>query len=832
MSADDRRVIGPYTLLERIGSGGFGDVYLAEQTQPVRRRVALKVLKRGMDTRTVLARFDAEAQALAMMDHPNIAKVFDAGETEDGLPYFALEYVPGASITDYCDRNRLTTGQRLQLFVPVCRAVQHAHSKGIIHRDLKPSNILVTEVDGETVPKVIDFGIAKAMEAPLTDRTMYTMYDGRIMGTPAYMSPEQLAGVGDIDTRSDVYSLGVILYEVLTGVLPIDPGRSSATGHAELRQQMRDEDPVAPSSRIRPGDSRTRGLSVSRGTEPALLRRQLRGEVDWIILKALETERTRRYETASALAADINRKLEGEAVEAVPPSASYRFGKFVRRHKLAVGSAAAIFLGVLIAAGGLVYALVDSNRQRALVEAALTQTQEARAAAEAVTAFVTGMLGAADPGEQGREVTVVEVLDRAAARIPEDLGDRPAVEARVRHTLGETYFALAQFDSAVEQLTRAVELNTEVLGDSDAATATTQRSLASAYRDLGELEVAESRLRDLLALETSIGAGEERLAHTLDQLGTVLILQGRYPEAEQFQARADAAARVAFGDSDPRRAEILANLGVLRRLLGDFDEAREALSEALAVLSREYGAENPQAMATAANLAIVYYQLGDYDEAIRYTSELADTQASVLGEEHASTLQTRNDLAAMYNASGRHAEAQAISLPVLEARRRLLGPEHPSTLQSLNNVAAIYRELGQVEKAEALLRESLEIKVRVLGEDHLDTIITRGNLGGLLTRTGRAEAALPVLQAALSSAERALPEDHIHRNNVRRKLGQCLYELGRTEEAEEVLLAAYAALAAKAGADHVYTRSTAETLAALYDEAGQVEAAAAWREKS
>jgi len=798
--------IGPYAVRERIGSGGFGDVYLADQTHPVRRRVALKVLKRGLDTRSVLARFEAEAQALALMDHPNIARVFDAGETEAGLPFFALEYVPGLAITEYCERRKLGTRERLELFVSVCRAVQHAHSRGIIHRDLKPSNILVSEADGQATPKVIDFGIAKATTTPLTERTIHTQH-GQIMGTPAYMSPEQIeAGALAVDVRTDVWSLGVILYELLTGRTPIDPGDLDTGGLEELQRRIREDDPAKPSTRA--------GEAAGR---------EIRGELDWITMKALEKDRSRRYETASAFAADVGRYLGGEAVEAGPPSTMYRFSKFARRHKLALGAAAAVLLGTVVAAGALVYALVESNRQRARVEAA-------RSAAEAVTSFVTGMLSSADPSRRGREVTVVEVLDQAAAAVPDDLRDRPAIEARVRETLGLTYLELGELDAAVAQLGRAAELNRELHGDDAPATLVARRHLATAWREHGELDRAEEALRDLL--HRTEGTADSSLAVVLDQLGTVLTLQGRYEEAGDVQARADSVGLAVFGATDPRRAEILANLGVLHRVLGRFEAARAALEEALGVLRREWGDEHPDTMNILSNLANVHYQLGEYEEAVERSRELAATKARVLGDEHPSTLQTRSDWAVTLNGLGRHAEAESIGVAVLEARRRTLGPDHPSTLQSMNNVALTYRKGGRPAEAEPLLRESLATKERVLGPDHQDTIITRGNLGDLLTELGRPEEALPLLEAALASARRSLPEDHARRNDVLRKLGECLRVLGRDAEAEAALVEAWTRLEAKLGPEHANTRAAAASLAALCDSTGRPAEAAQWRAKA
>ncbi len=382
-------VIGPYKLLEQIGEGGFGLVFMAEQHQPVRRKVAVKVLKPGMDTRQVIARFEAERQALALMDHDHIARVLDAGETANGRPYFAMELVRGVSITDYCDKNALTPRQRLELFVTVCQAIQHAHQKGIIHRDIKPSNVLVTLHDGEPVAKVIDFGIAKALGQQLTDRTLYTGF-AQMIGTPLYMSPEQAEMSGlDVDTRSDIYSLGVLLYELLTGTTPFDRERLSKAGYDEIRRIIREEEPARPSNRLSTMGAAATMASERRQSDPKRLSQLFRGELDWIVMKALEKERGRRYETAGALAADIQHYLRDEPVSACPPSAWYRYGKFARRHKTGLATAAlmsvALVLGTAVSVWQAVRATQAKNSEQQTGEKLKDELGRTQAAEEKAT---------------------------------------------------------------------------------------------------------------------------------------------------------------------------------------------------------------------------------------------------------------------------------------------------------------------------------------------------------------------------------------------------------------------------------------------------------------
>jgi serine/threonine protein kinase len=368
--------IGPYKLMEQIGEGGMGLVFVAQQQQPVHRRVALKVIKPGMDSRQVVARFEAERQALALMDHPNIAKVLDGGETSGGRPYFVMELVKGVTITEYCDQNQVPIRPRLELFVSVCQAVQHAHQKGIIHRDLKPSNVLVVSHDGTPVAKVIDFGVAKAIGQQLTDKTIYTQFS-QMVGTPLYMSPEQAGQSGlDVDTRSDIYSLGVLLYELLTGTTPFGQERMHELSYDEMRRIIREEEPPKPSTRISTLGQAAITVSAQRQSDPKRLSQLFRGELDWIVMKCLEKDRNRRYETASALAADVRRYLDDEPVQACPPSLAYRLRKFYRRNKVA------LFMGGLVAFG-LLATLVTLAISRYQIDQKRWEAEENRQEAEA-----------------------------------------------------------------------------------------------------------------------------------------------------------------------------------------------------------------------------------------------------------------------------------------------------------------------------------------------------------------------------------------------------------------------------------------------------------------
>jgi eukaryotic-like serine/threonine-protein kinase len=723
--------IGPYRLVQRIGVGGMGEVWRAEQTAPFHRTVALKLIKAGMDTRAALARFESERQALALMEHPNIAKVFDAGATTEGRPYFVMECVPGPPITIYCDSHGLTIHERLALFTQVCDGVQHAHQKAIIHRDLKPSNVLVTEVDRKPVPKIIDFGLAKAVGPRLSQATVYTEVGG-IVGTPDYMSPEQAdSSERNIDTRTDVYSLGVILYELLVGALPYS-SRSGGAGTPSMLEKIRGEEPTLPSSKLKAMGESSHDSAAKRGEEPHALRRHLRGELDWISMKALEKERSRRYGSPSELSADIQRYLNNEPVLAGPPSTTYRAGKFIRRHRFGVGVAAAavILLIAFVITMALQARRIAKERDRANREAA---------ASERVTDFMTQMFKVSDPGQaRGNSITAREILDKASNEIETGLATDPQLQARMMNVMGAVYENLGLFAQAEPLFRNALEIRRRNLGDKNKDTLQSMYKLAEVLTWRGNTAEAEKLCRESFETRKSVLGPEHRDTLTsMSWLAWILFIEGRYPEAEKLDRDAIEIARRALGPVDNVTLGAMSRLGIVLSEESKYTEGEAILRHVLGERQQKLGLENPDALASANNLANLLMNEGKNAEAEKLDRDTLPFYRSVFGPDNPKTLMVVENLAVTVKNQDRYIEAEQLERDAVEIERKKFGPDNRSTLITMSNLAETLIKEGKYAEAEQLLREAIDGKRRVLGPEHPSVFISMDSLGNVLKKEKR-----------------------------------------------------------------------------------------------
>ncbi|QEL18572.1 serine/threonine-protein kinase [Limnoglobus roseus] len=769
-------IAGRYELVERLGEGGMGTVWRADQREPVKRPVAIKLVKPGMDSQQVLARFEAERQVLARMDHPHIARVFDAGVTADGRPYFALELVAGEVVTRFCDAHGLTLRQRLELFLPICRAIQHAHQKGVIHRDIKPNNVLVALVDGKPVPKVIDFGVAKAVGEPLTDRPPDTIA-GTVVGTPEYMAPEQAdPHPTDVDTRADVYALGGLLYELLTGFPPFSRTEFASAGLHELLRAVREVDPPRPSVRLSSADTRP-------GT-PKQLAAAVRGDLDRVVMKALEKDRDRRYDSAGALARDIERFLADEPVEAARPSPGYRLRKFVRRHRRPIATAAAASVLLLAAAGVSTWLAVEAVRERnekrqavadlsdeqirtnaALADLAAQQRETASALDRVTTAeastkaaflraeeeltsrravqsfFLDTVIAAGRPTGQGvglgRDVTLRRAVDAAAPRVGPIFHGRPLIEATIRVNLAETYLALGDADRAGEQYAAARRLRETGLGPTHRGT-----------------------------LEAAVGVAVAA--------GTA----GRPLDAVRQLQAVVAASRAAHGPDDLTTLRAVGDLAGWSVAANRFADAVPLLEDLVPKFKAAIGPDAPDTLTAMVNLAEAYARDGsrpDADVRRRLAVELLEA--------------------------------------VRRSRQETLGADHPQTLIVAGTLADAYVEAGRNAEAVALLEQVTPAREAVLGADHPDTLIAQTALGAVFLKLDRPQSAIPPLEKAVAAFAARPNPDHPEALNARANLAKAYGLAGRAKEAVDLLEGVLTARRRDPGPDHPRTLATALTLA-------------------
>jgi serine/threonine protein kinase/lipopolysaccharide biosynthesis regulator YciM len=861
-------LIGPYKLLQQIGEGGMGVVYMAEQEKPVRRRVALKIIKPGMDTALVVARFEAERQALALMDHPNIAKVFDAGATDTGRSYFVMELVKGVSITKFCDQQHLTPRERLDLFLPVCQAVQHAHQKGVIHRDLKPTNVLIALYDGKPVPKVIDFGVAKATSQKLTERTMFTAL-GSIVGTLEYMAPEQAELNNlDIDTRADIYSLGVLLYELLTGQPPFTGRQLRSAGFTEMLRLIREEEPPKPSTKLSHSDELP-AIAANRKLEPAKLTRLVRGELDWIVMKALEKERSRRYETANALALDLQRFLNDEPVLAGPPSTRYRLQKFVRRHRGPVLAVSIILLALIAGIVGTTFGLVQAvaagqteaearrregeraDAEEVLKKEALKQAklaEEARANEErerrraqqdqAISAAVrdflqNDILRAADSRYQADRnfipnpsLTVREALDRAANDIDRRFKGEPLVEAAVRSAIGDAYEGVGQLDKAIHQLRLVQKLREANLEEGDPLTLESMNDLAEAFRIAWKLPDALALHKETLERrEKRFGKGSRLYNESLNNLAMTYLEDGKIEEAI---ARLRQVVEIATHDlGDEARDTLIAksNLGLAFQFAGKIHEAVELMETTHKAAKRSLGEDHPETLSIGNGLGTAYLSAGQVTDAIKVEEQVVTLRQKRLGEHHPATLCALGNLADMYRADGRYEEAVSMLKVSYDGCKDQLGEECAETMFNANNLAAACRDAGRLAEAHSLIAATAKHVRATFDADHPFTLRVTQNLAACLKDLGRYQESVDLLENVLKRSRTKLGEDHHMTLGSAGLLAESYLALGKSKEALALMYATFDRCTKVLGKDHPYTLQVMLDLAEGYHGLGQFEKA-------
>jgi serine/threonine protein kinase len=737
-----------FQLVRKLGEGGMGQVWLAEQTSPVRRQVALKLIKAGMYDEALVQRFQSERQSLAIMDHPAIAKVFDAGTTPQGQPYFVMEYVPGLPITEYCDQKKLKIRDRLELFVQACEGVQHAHQKAIIHRDLKPANILVVEVDGKPVPRIIDFGLAKATAPQVAGESIFTQV-GHFVGTPGYMSPEQADsgfrdGVQDIDTRTDVYSLGVVLYVLLTGLQPFETKQKQKQPLDELLRKLREEEPSRPSTKVSADRDTSATTAAARGIEPRQLVSLLRGDLDWITMKALEKDRARRYGAPSELAADVRRHLNFEPVEAGPASAGYRLRKYVRRHRVAVAAVAGLVL--LLAAFSVLQALqlrrITRERDRANRESDR---------ATRITDFMTDMFKVSDPSEaRGNSVTAREILDKASTDMQKGLAKDPEVQSQMMQVMAQTYLNLGLYARSHDLAQRALDARLGLLGPDDPKT-----------------------------------------LESMTQLGWILDREGHYSEAESLERRALMGERRVLGPEDPLTLKAMDNLAVIMDGQSRHDEQEKLEREVIEIAIRKQGPESPQVLQSMNHLGIALLGQGRYGAAEQEYRQVLDVARRVLGADHPQTLSAMNNLAWAIQAQGRFAEAEPLCRQVLSTYERVLGPEHRNTVSAMVVLVNVLKKEGHFAESEKLSREALAIYSRTLGPEHPHTLLCKADLADLLYKGGHLHEAEELQRETLAAQIRVLGSENPDSLVSRTSLARTLTAEGRYAEAEKIAWSAF-----------------------------------------
>ncbi|MDG3007136.1 serine/threonine-protein kinase [Paludisphaera mucosa] len=861
-------IAGRYQIRRAIGEGGMGSVFLADQLTPVRREVALKLVKSGMDSRAVLTRFEAERQALALMDHPNIAKVLDAGATEQGRPFFVMELVRGVPLTEYCHAHRLDLLSRLALLREICSAVQHAHQKGVIHRDLKPSNILVESHDGRAVPKVIDFGLAKAFGGlELTEHSLFSAFGG-VAGTPQYMAPEQATfNAVDVDTRADVYALGVILYELLTGGTPIPRATLKQTPLDEILRMIREDEPPAPSSRIRASGA-SPSLVANRRVEPARLRRLVRGDLDWIVIKALAKDRRRRYDSAAGLADDVERFLKHEPVVAGPPTAAYRLRKFVRRHR---GRVVAGTLVLAALAAGLVatsLALHEARLQRGLAETRGKEVAKRLAQKDKANEILLAIFQDLDPdGGDGKSPSLAarlaQRLDVATAALEGEATDDPLGVAGLQMALGGTQRNLGYFEKAIDLFEkahatylarlgaghydtlnsvaslavchdragrpgRAIELYEEVLASSKLAlgpnhpcTLWASASLAICYDRAGRADRITRLEEDTRSVAGAVL--DPNLPETLSSMASLAIRHfhaGRLDQAIRLAEETWARMKSKLGPDHPDTLRVMGNLALSYGKVGQWQRAVDLRLEILTLTKAKFGPDHLSTMKSMRELAIYHSQAGDRHRAIQLHEETCALMRSRLGPDHPETMESMQSLANSYSAAKQWSRAITILEETLALRKSNLGPDHPESLNTMRTLALSYDYAGQSDQALRHYELTLDLRREKLGPHHLATLESLADLATARKLVGQFDRLEPIWDALIEGRREAFGQDHPETVAARLRRAKLDLSRGRLKKAEFAYGEILNDCRTKLGPDHAVTDDAESALASLHEKQG------------
>lgn len=801
-------VIERYKLLQKLGVGGMGQVWMAQQKEPIKRKVALKIIKLGMDSKEVVARFEAERQALALMDHPGIAKVLDGGATGDGRPYFVMELVEGTPITTFCDEHRLKLSDRLRLMAEVCHAVQHAHNKGVIHRDLKPSNILVGTQDGKPAAKVIDFGISKSIGQELTRRTLFTRY-GAMVGTPAYMSPEQAEfGARDVDTRCDIYSLGVVLYELLVGVTPYTNEQLFDAGEQEMLRVIRETVPPRPSARVSTLDEKNRtDTSTCRGVQPEKIAQVLRRELDWIVMRALEKDRERRYETANGMALEIGRYLNNEALSTGPPSVAYRMRVFMRKHRLPVAFAASVVVllvvGITISSILAVWAKEAEKDARELAVRATASEKEARELAvratsaekearreattsKQVASFLRDMLAGVEPSVAlGRDTTILrEILDKTAERVDQELQDQPEVRAELKDTLAVVYRQISEYEKAERLNREAIELLIGLYGEDHPTVAVEMKGLAVILQHLGKFEEAEAVARQAVEIDGKFyGPEHEEVIISRNNLALALISRNKYAEAESILREVVAVSEKLYDPGDWLIGQFTNNLGEVLRAQGKFPEAEEILQKAIGIIEN-LDEKKPLSLAEAVNnLSLVFHAQGKISEAEVELRRGLEVLRGVTEGDHYMVALALSNLGEALRVQNKLDEAESMQREALGMRQRLFSDQHPQIATCLHMLGNILLSKGELEEAEEFFRKALAMRRDLLGPEHRSIAFSLLNLSIVLRKQGELDEAEVVCRDALAMMTNVLGAKHPGTLSTMMDLAGIYGEGGKGEEA-------------------------------------------------